>query len=165
MKTNRLLLTLGVLGTMTIGTAAADDFTLDFDWGDIPRCTTGYPGVVPNPVFTLSGVPERTVTVEFRLRDLDAPTYRHGGGEVAYEGQATVSPGAFQYKSPCPAARETPVQVDCDGPRRRRRPYRPDHGDKEVSVTPRSTTGGRVCHSNLGTVAGNTRGPGFSPCI
>lgn len=102
MKTKRLLLTLGVLGTMTIGTAAADDFTLDFDWGDIPRCTTGYPGVVPNPVFTLSGVPESTVTVEFRLRDLDAPTYRHGGGEVAYEGQATVSPGAFQYKSPCP---------------------------------------------------------------
>ena len=96
------LLAICALGIMMIGQAAADDFALEFDWGDIPNCTTGRPNVVLNPVFTLSNVPAETVLVRFKLRDIDAPSYNHGGGRAAYDGESTILPGAFRYKSPCP---------------------------------------------------------------
>lgn len=75
---------------------------LSFSWGDIPLCTSGRPGVVPNPAFTLSEVPDGTEWVNFRMTDLDVPTYDHGGGRVAVTGDGTVTPGAFSYRSPCP---------------------------------------------------------------
>ena len=55
-----------------------------------------------NPIFTLANVPEGTVEIEFRLKDLDAPGYDHGGGSAAYTGENEIDPGAFKYKSPCP---------------------------------------------------------------
>lgn len=83
--------------------ARAGDFSFTFEWGGIPRCTTGYPNVVPNPVFHVSSVPAGTRMIAFRLTDLDAPGYRHGGGQVAFDGKhKTFAPGAFTYKSPCP---------------------------------------------------------------
>lgn len=82
--------------------AAAADFRISFDWGAIPRCTSGYPNTVPNPQFRLENVPEGTKVIRFSLTDLDRPNYDHGGGSVEYSGQAEVGPGAFTYNSPCP---------------------------------------------------------------
>ena len=82
--------------------AAAAEFTLSFEWGDIPLCTSGQPNIVPNPVFVLSGVPEGTKFIQFKLTDLDVPSYNHGGGMVAYTGKNIIEAGAFKYKSPCP---------------------------------------------------------------
>lgn len=82
--------------------AAHADMSLSFDWGDIPLCTSGNPNRVDNPEFVISGVPEGTTKIEFRLKDLDVPSYNHGGGTVKVSSSGTVPSGAFRYKSPCP---------------------------------------------------------------
>lgn len=87
---------------MSIATPTLADFTMSFDWGDIPRCTTGYPNVVGNPEFTLSDVPQGTTEIVFKLTDLDVPGYDHGGGKVKVQGDGKVPFGTFEYKSPCP---------------------------------------------------------------
>lgn len=82
---------------------AAADMALDFpSWGDIPLCTSGRPNIVGNPEFVLSQVPDGTATVEFRLKDLDVPSYDHGGATLRMTGSGTVPFGTFTYKSPCP---------------------------------------------------------------
>ncbi|MCP5367077.1 MAG: phospholipid-binding protein [Hyphomicrobiales bacterium] len=91
-----------LLATLSAAPTQAADFTITFEWGDIPLCTTGTPNTVPNPRFTLAGVPEGTKFIAFSLTDLDVPSYNHGGGTVPYTGQAVVEPGAFKYQSPCP---------------------------------------------------------------
>ena len=91
----------GALCMLTVD-ARADDFSFEFAWGDIPRCTTGRPNRVSNPTFTLANVPDGTVRIKFRLKDLDAPGYNHGGGSADYAGDPVIVPGAFKYKSPCP---------------------------------------------------------------
>ena len=82
--------------------AVASEFAISFEWGDIPRCTSGQPNLVPNPRFVLSNVPEGTKFIQFRMTDLDVPSYDHGGGMVEYIGENIIEPGAFKYKSPCP---------------------------------------------------------------
>lgn len=82
--------------------ADAPEFTISFEWGDIPLCTSGKPKTVPNPTFILSNVPEGTKFIQFSLTDLDVPSYHHGGGTIEYTGKNTIEPGAFKYKSPCP---------------------------------------------------------------
>ena len=109
---------LAILGLS--GLAQADDFSFEFEWGDIPRCTTGRPNRVDNPTFTVANVPAGTVRLKFRLKDRDAPRYNHGGGEVYYNGAAVIGPGAFKYKSPCPPRtthtyRWTAKALDQDG--------------------------------------------------
>jgi phosphatidylethanolamine-binding protein (PEBP) family uncharacterized protein len=92
-------------GAVTLGLASgatAEEFSITFEWGDIPLCTSGRPNIVDNPRFTLSGVPEGTQYISFKMVDLDVPSYQHGGGGVDYTGQAVIEPGAFTYKSPCP---------------------------------------------------------------
>lgn len=81
---------------------ALADFTISFDWGDIPICTTGRPGKVASPTFTVRGLPEGTTLLVFKLTDLDVPGYNHGGGKVDVSGDGTIASGAFRYKSPCP---------------------------------------------------------------
>lgn len=82
--------------------AAFADFKISFDWGDIPRCTTGKPGRVGSPAFVLRGVPEGTTVIEFRLKDLDVPSFNHGGGKVKVGSNGKLPFGLFKYKSPCP---------------------------------------------------------------
>lgn len=81
---------------------AAADMTLSFKWGNIPLCTNGRPNTVPNPEFILKGVPAGTTQVDFRLTDLNVPSYNHGGGKVKMTGSGKVPSGLFKYKSPCP---------------------------------------------------------------
>lgn len=90
------------LGLTTTNGAQADDFTFEFSWGDIPRCTSGFPNRVTNPIFSVNNVPAGTTRIDFSLTDLDAPNYNHGGGRAAFSGQAAIQPGAFKYESPCP---------------------------------------------------------------
>ena len=80
----------------------AHAFGISFDWGGIPRCTSGNPNTVGSPAFSLSGVPSGTAKIIFKLRDNNVPDYNHGGGTVAYSGGSTVAAGSFKYKSPCP---------------------------------------------------------------
>jgi hypothetical protein len=85
-----------------VSTAAAADFSIGFDWGNIKKCTSGNPFTVPNPAFSLKGVPAGTTKIQFRMIDLAVPSYPHGGGKVDYAGETTIAPGAFKYRSPCP---------------------------------------------------------------
>ena len=79
------------------------DFKMSFEWGDIPRCTTGNPNTVGNPVFKLAGVPAGTTSIQFKLKDRDVPGYDHGGSKrLGISGDGTVPAGIFKYKSPCP---------------------------------------------------------------
>lgn len=86
-------------GVLTTGAQA---FEIDFSWAGLKLCTSGNPNRVSNPEFTLKDVPAGTKFIRFQLVDLDVPGYNHGGGVVAYSGQAKVAPGTFKYKSPCP---------------------------------------------------------------
>lgn len=83
-------------------TPALAEFSLSFEWGNIPRCTTGFSNTVGNPRFVLRDVPAGTETVEFRLTDLDMPSYNHGGGRVRTNGASVVPADLFNYLSPCP---------------------------------------------------------------
>jgi len=84
-------------------TSAFADFSFTFDWGDIKKCITGYPKKVQNPIFNLTNVPDGTIELRFKMKDKDAPGYNHGGGKIKnYNGESTIQPGAFKYKSPCP---------------------------------------------------------------
>jgi len=95
-----LLIALVALGLSA--TTAAAEFTLSFQWGATPACSTGRAKTVASPQFVLRGLPAGTDTVEFRMKDLDAPNYNHGGGKVKVSASGTVPPGAFRYKGPCP---------------------------------------------------------------
>lgn len=91
-----------VASLLGCGASAAEEFGFAFDWGNIPRCTTGNPKSVPSPEFTLSNVPEKTAVIVFHMKDLDYARFDHGGGEIEYAGEQVIKPGAFRYMSPCP---------------------------------------------------------------
>jgi len=86
----------------TLPPAGAADFGLAFTWGKLPPCGNGKPAPVPSPTFALTGVPPGTHALVFTLADLNAMTFRHGGGAVAYHGQAHIPAGSFSYLQPCP---------------------------------------------------------------
>ena len=79
------------------------EFSFTFKWGDIPKCTTGNPNRVNNPIFELKGLPDGVTKLTFRMIDKNVPSYNHGGGKINnYDGSLVIEPGAFKYKSPCP---------------------------------------------------------------
>lgn len=82
--------------------APALAFEISFDWAGLKLCTSGNPNTVGSPQFKVSDVPEGTRFIRFKLVDLDARDYNHGGGVVAYDGGGVVPAGTFRYKSPCP---------------------------------------------------------------
>lgn len=99
---NYRLLAAALLAGCLAGPAAAADFTLSFEWGSTPVCTTGVPEFAANPPFVVTGVPPGTRALEFEMLDMDAPDFHHGGGIVKYHGQRLIAPGAFGYLAPCP---------------------------------------------------------------
>ena len=58
--------------------------------------------MVESPAFVVRGLPPGTETVEFRMKDLNVPSYNHGGGKVRMSRDGTVPAGTFKYKGPCP---------------------------------------------------------------
>ena len=83
-------------------TIFASEFSFEFDWSDLKKCTTGNPNTVKNPIFSQKNVPNGTKFIYFKLTDKNVPSYNHGGGWVEYKGENEIAPGSFTYKSPCP---------------------------------------------------------------
>lgn len=96
----RLALTLAAL--CATASPALAEFSIAFDWGNIPRCTTGNPNTVGSPAFVIRDLPAGTTSVEFKLTDLDVPQYKHGGAKLKIGQSGQLPFGAFKYKSPCP---------------------------------------------------------------
>lgn len=69
---------------------------ISFVWATEHRCSTS------PPAFEITGVPEGTTELRFKMTDLNVPAYQHGGGSIAYSGGSEVPAGAFSYKGPCP---------------------------------------------------------------
>ena len=78
----------------------AHAMSLRFSWGPTKSCFDRN-----SPPIRLTGVPKGTKKIRFRMKDLDAPTYPHGGGVVQYKGKNYFPYGSFHYKGPCPPRR------------------------------------------------------------
>jgi len=107
-------LTLALLGWHPL-LAQLMGFSVDFSWEGTSSCFDP-----KSPAFTLSNVPPGTTMLAFVMQDLDAPSYPHGGGMVAYRGEREVPRGAFTYKGPCPPSGQHSYQwtvkaVDASG--------------------------------------------------
>lgn len=77
------------------GTAMA--MGLSFSWGPTAKCFDP-----KSPPMSVSSVPKGTAKLIFRMVDLDAPGFSHGGGTVEYKGSSKIGYGAFRYRGPCP---------------------------------------------------------------
>lgn len=57
-----------------------------------------------SPDVQLSNVPKGTTEIEFRMMDLMAQSFNHGGGKVKYTNQKSIPCGAFTstYTGPSP---------------------------------------------------------------
>jgi phosphatidylethanolamine-binding protein (PEBP) family uncharacterized protein len=75
--------------------SAAGAMSLNFSWNGVQACNS------TSPAFSLSGVPKDTKQLAFQMVDKNVPSYQHGGGTVAYQGNA-VPAGSFSYTGPCP---------------------------------------------------------------
>jgi phosphatidylethanolamine-binding protein (PEBP) family uncharacterized protein len=96
-----MLLGIACGGVWSVAVVAQGSFAVVPTWEGITACT-GQPVSSPSPAFSVSGAPEGTAELEFRMVDLDAPRFNHGGGKVRYAGQPRIAPGAFQFIGPCP---------------------------------------------------------------
>jgi phosphatidylethanolamine-binding protein (PEBP) family uncharacterized protein len=76
---------------------AQSKFAVDFTWEGTAKCFDP-----KSPPFSVSDVPAGTKVLRFAMKDLDAPSFPHGGGSVPCSGQSRIERGAFGYKGPCP---------------------------------------------------------------
>jgi len=94
--------------------APARAMSLSFSWGPTKSCFDRN-----SPPIRLKDVPKGTKKIRFRMKDLDAPDYPHGGGVVTYTGRNTFPYGSFRYKGPCPPSRHryriTAEALDANG--------------------------------------------------
>jgi phosphatidylethanolamine-binding protein (PEBP) family uncharacterized protein len=82
-------------------TAAHAGMSVSVEWGPTKKCFDS-----KSPPMKLAGVPAKTVKLDIRMVDLDAPHFVHGGGRVAYSGDS-LPYGAFSYRGPCPPSPHT----------------------------------------------------------
>jgi hypothetical protein len=75
---------------------AQSALTVDFSWSGVQACTT------KPPAFKISGIPAAAKRLRFVMKDLDKPSFDHGGGTVDYGGTGNIPAGAFFYTGPCP---------------------------------------------------------------
>ena len=93
-----------LIGTCNI--SQAGDFKIEFSWEGLKLCNTGRPNLVSNPIFKVSGLPKGTAGIDFRLKDLNVPSFNHGGGWIEISKDGKVASNSFKYKSPCPPNRK-----------------------------------------------------------
>jgi phosphatidylethanolamine-binding protein (PEBP) family uncharacterized protein len=74
----------------------ASAFSANFSWSGISACGK------TSPAFTIRDAPKGTESLRFVMSDKDAPTFRHGGSTVAYDGSGRVPEGEINYIGPCP---------------------------------------------------------------
>lgn len=79
------------------GSTALADMSVSFQWGPTKKCFDR-----KSPPMSFKGVPDGTVKLDIRMKDLNAPGYNHGGEKVEYSGPKSLEYGAFKYKGPCP---------------------------------------------------------------
>jgi len=97
------ILGLALAAALAATGASAADFKISFQWGNIPLCRGGTVPTVPSPSFVLRGVPAGTTSIQFKMKDLNAPSFNHGGsGRLGITRDGTLPAGVFTYKSPCP---------------------------------------------------------------
>ena len=87
---------------MWLVSGVAAPFQFSFSWAGLKNCDTGYPNWVSNPPFYFKNVPVGTQWIFFKMVDLQAPGYHHGGGWVQYRGRQAIKRDQFHYRSPCP---------------------------------------------------------------
>ncbi|MEY9401986.1 phosphatidylethanolamine-binding protein (PEBP) family uncharacterized protein [Bradyrhizobium japonicum] len=97
----RVQLTVFAAAILALSTAKASAFSMNFRWCGLS-----------SPVFSVSGVPKGTTTLQFHMVDLQVPSYNHGGGSVPYKGQSTVACGALNnYSPPSPPSGSHSYQI------------------------------------------------------
>jgi len=84
--------------------SAASAMSLSFSWAGVKAC-----GSSP-PAFSLSDVPAGTARLAFKMIDLKATSFPHGGGTIPYQGSDDIPAGSFSYKGPCPPAGQHPYR-------------------------------------------------------
>lgn len=109
MKKALMIVSAGVLLSACQSVPMAENavqIEVEFHW-------TAQSGCRPvSPPITLSNVPQQTAYLDIRMKDLNVPSYNHGGGKVAYEGQSEIPEGALStYKGPCPPAGSHNYQI------------------------------------------------------
>ncbi len=103
MKQTRLIsmmFSAALVGVVLMLPNPASAMGISFSWSKSDACASR------SPAFRLSGVPKGTKRLRFQMKDLNVPSYYHGGGTVSYKG-ARVARGAFSYKGPCPPRGQT----------------------------------------------------------
>lgn len=93
-----LILTMTAACKTTGGSGGGVEMGVDFTFQDEHGCSNVSPKLV------LNGVPEGTAQLKVRLKDLNVPTWNHGGGTIDYDGSGVVPEGALKsgYNGPCP---------------------------------------------------------------
>lgn len=74
----------------------APAFAIEYSWKGVSRCSDR------SPAIQLVNVPAGTKSLDVQMVDLDVPNFRHGGGKVAFGGEAEIAAGAVRYTGPCP---------------------------------------------------------------
>ncbi len=89
---------------MAVPSVAAAEMSMSFEWGRMPRCTTGKPMAVPNPKIIIKEVPEGATHLQLWMTDLDDPWRNHGTKrlKLTATGDMTIPAGLFYYAGPCP---------------------------------------------------------------
>lgn len=88
-----------------IGVAMATpafSMSMSFKWGPTKDCFDS-----KSPPITVKNVPDGTKKLRFKMIDLNAISYPHGGGTVKWKGNGKLPYGAFRYKGPCPPSPHT----------------------------------------------------------
>jgi phosphatidylethanolamine-binding protein (PEBP) family uncharacterized protein len=93
------VLTAAIGLAMVAAPGQAKAFSARFSWAGIPACEK------ISPAFELAGVPPGTKQLRFSMKDLDVPTFHHGGSTISYH-SGTVKKGAIRYIGPCPPSGE-----------------------------------------------------------
>ena len=100
---NRTFVVLGMVSALALAgcqsTKEAEKLAtlgVDFTWSANNKCSAS------PPAFKISGIPEGTKSLVFKMTDLDVPSYNHGGGTVEYSGTGDIPAGSFSYTGPCP---------------------------------------------------------------
>jgi phosphatidylethanolamine-binding protein (PEBP) family uncharacterized protein len=84
-----------IAAAIAVMTQNALAFSASFSWAGIAACNS------TSPAFRITAAPAGTKQLRFKMVDLNAPNYPHGGSTVAYGGP-TVARGAISYVGPCP---------------------------------------------------------------
>ena len=97
-----LIRVLSVTAALLAWAGPASAMSLTFEWGPTGQCFDK-----KSPPVKLSDVPAKTMMLRFKLVDLDAPDYPHGGDTIPYAGNDSLPYGAFNYTGPCPPSPHT----------------------------------------------------------